>query len=272
MSIKTDRPICIFDLETTGINPVKDRIVEISILKINPDGSEQLYTQRINPGIPIPAQASQIHGITDEDVKNEPHFEDVAQQILDMIEDAYLVGFNSNRFDLPMLIEELMRAGRKMDLRKNKTIDVQVIYHKKEPRNLSAAYRFYTGKELENAHSAEADVRATWEVLKAQIEKYDDLPKTWDELSAFASHNNHADFQGRIIYNDKGEEIINFGKYKGQKVEDVLRKDPGYYGWIMQADFPRYTKQVIKNVFERVKLKREQEKIEALKQKFRRND
>ncbi len=271
MKFDFDRPLAIFDLETTGINPAKDRIVEISILRVEPDGTETLYTRRINPGIPIPPKATEIHGITDEDVKNEPKFEEVADEIYRLVEDAYLVGFNSNRFDLPMLVEELIRAGKQVDLKKNKTIDVQVIYHKKEPRNLSAAYRFYTGKELENAHSAEADVRATWEVLQAQLEKYNDLPQTPDQLAAFAGFGRYADFQGRVVYNDQGDEIINFGKYKGQRIEDVLQKDPGYYGWIMQADFPNYTKMVFRNVYERMKLRKQEAELQALKDKFNGN-
>ncbi len=268
MKLALDRPICVFDLETTGINTSKDRIVEISILKIHPDGSEEVYTKRINPGMPIPPQATAVHGISDEDVQDAPRFEEVAAEIYALIRDAYLVGFNSNKFDLPMLVEELIRSGIPFDLKKNPTIDVQVIFHKMEPRNLSAAYKFYTGKTLENAHSAEADVRATWEVLKAQVERYEDLPKNPEQLSAFSSHNRNADFMGRVIYNEEGKEVINFGKYKGQTIEEVLEKDPGYYGWIMQADFPLYTKQVFKNVFERIRLQKTQEKLEQLKKRF----
>ncbi len=264
-----DRPICVFDLETTGINVTKDRIVEISILRIEPDGTENPpKTWRINPGIPIPKQASQVHGIYDEDVADKPPFKAIAREIYEMIKDAYLVGFNSNRFDLPLLAEELIRAGINIDLKTNRSIDVQVIYHKKEPRNLSAAYRFYTGKNLENAHSAEADVLATWEILKAQLEKYEDIPKDFKNLSAYSSHRNTADFHGRIIYDEEGNEVINFGKYKGQKLEEVLQKDPGYYGWVLNGDFAEFTKQIFKNVHERIKLKKEQAKLNALKNKF----
>jgi len=261
MSIKLNAPVCIFDLETTGIDVSKDRIVEISVLRVDPDGKETWFTRRVNPGRPIPERATAVHGITDEDVKDAPRFDEIADQVYALIKDAYLVGFNSNRFDLPMLVEELLRAGIDIDLRENKTIDVQVIFHKKEPRNLSAAYKFYTGNVLENAHSARADVRATWEILKAQVERYDDLPDDLDGLSAFSSHKKHADFQGRVVFDENGKEVINFGKYKGQILEDVLEKDPGYYGWVMQADFPLYTKQVFKNVFERIKLKRLQRKF-----------
>ncbi len=263
-----DRPVCVFDLETTGINITRDRIVEISILRIEPDGTETVKTWRVNPGIPIPPQASEVHGIYDEDVADKPPFKEIAAEIHELIKDAYLVGFNSNRFDLPMLAEELIRAGINIDLKTNRSIDVQVIYHKKEPRNLSAAYRFYTGKDLENAHSAEADVKATWEVLKAQLEKYEDLPKNLQELSAFSSHHNSADFQGRIIYDQDGDEVINFGKYKGQKLEKILEKDPGYYGWVLNSDFTEFTKQIFRNVHERIKLKKQQAKLNALKDKF----
>ncbi len=261
MNLKIDAPVCVFDLETTGIDVTKDRIVEISILRIEPDGTETVYTKRVNPGRSIPPQATAVHGISDEDVKDAPKFEELAEEIYRLIEDAYLVGFNSNRFDLPILVEELLRAGIEIDLKKNKTVDVQVIFHKKEPRNLAAAYKFYTGKELENAHSAEADVKATWEVLQQQVKKYDDLPAELPALSDFSSYHKHADFQGRVIYDDSGREVVNFGKYKGELLEEVLTRDPGYYGWVMQADFPLYTKQVFKNVFERLRLKQLQQKF-----------
>jgi DNA polymerase-3 subunit epsilon len=185
-----------------------------------------------------------------------------------MIHDADLAGFNSNRFDVPLLAEELLRAGLDFDLKTNNLIDIQNIFHKMEPRNLSAAYRFYCNGDLTNAHSAEADTRATYEIFKAQIEKYDDLPKNMEALSRFSAYFKAADFQGRIVYNEKNEEIINFGKYKGQKVTDVLQKDKGYFSWIMRADFPLYTKKVIQNVYERMQLQEEQEKLEALKNKF----
>jgi len=261
MSLKLDAPVCIFDLETTGINPVHDRIVEISILRIEPGGAETLYTRRVNPGMPIPEKASAVHGITNEDVKDAPTFEEIAGEVYELIKDAYLIGFNSNRFDLPVLVEELLRAGMEITLKENKTIDVQTIYHKKEPRTLSAAYKFYTGKDLEDAHSAEADVKATWEILKAQVDKYGDIPTDLDGLATYSTHNKHADFQGRIIYDEQGREVINFGKYKGRLLEEVFEKDPGYYGWLMQADFPLYTKLVFKNVFERIKLKQLRKKF-----------
>jgi DNA polymerase-3 subunit epsilon len=268
MSLELTRPICFFDLETTGTNTAKDRIVEMSIIRVEPDGTETVKTWRVNPGMPIPLEASKVHGIYDDDVKDEPHFEEIAQEVFEMIHDADLAGFNSNRFDVPLLAEELLRAGLDFDLKTNNLIDIQNIFHKMEPRNLSAAYRFYCNGDLTNAHSAEADTRATYEIFKAQIEKYDDLPKNMEALSRFSAYFKAADFQGRIVYNEKNEEIINFGKYKGQKVTDVLQKDKGYFSWIMRADFPLYTKKVIQNVYERMQLQEEQEKLEALKNKF----
>ncbi len=271
MNLQLTKPVCFFDLETTGINTAKDRIVEIAILRVEPDGTEINKTWRVNPGMHIPEEASKVHGIYDEDVADAPTFKEIATEIYELIRDADLAGFNSNRFDVPLLAEELLRAGIDFDLKTNNLIDIQNIFHKMEPRNLSAAYRFYCDSELTDAHSAEADTKATYEIFKAQIKKYDDLPKDMEALSKFSSYFKAADFQGRIIYNDKNEEIINFGKYKGQKVADVLQKDHGYYGWIMRADFPLYTKKVIQNVYERIKLQKEQEKLEELKNKFNNN-
>jgi len=268
MKLNLTKPLCVFDLETTGTNTAKDRIVEISIIRVEPDGTEETKTWRVNPQMPIPKEASDVHGITDEDVKDAPTFEQIAQEIFEWIHDADLAGFNSNRFDVPLLAEELLRAGIDFDLKTNNMIDVQNIFHKMEPRNLAAAYKFYCNGDLTNAHSAEADTQATLEILKAQLQRYEDLPKDMEKLSNFSSYFNSADFQGRIIYNDKNEEVINFGKYKGQKVEEVLTKDPGYFGWIMRADFPLYMKKIIQNVYERMKLKAEQEKLEQLKNKF----
>ncbi len=268
MNLNLKRPICFFDLETTGTNTAKDRIVEIAIIRVEPDGTEISKTWRVNPEIPIPPEASKIHGIYDDDVKNEKTFKEIAPEIYEMIHDADLAGFNSNRFDVPLLAEELLRAEIDIDLKNNNLIDIQNIFHKMEPRNLAAAYRFYCNGDLSNAHSAEADTKATYEIFKAQINKYKDLPKDMEALSRFSAYFKAADFQGRIIYNDKNEEIINFGKYKGQKVADVLLKDKGYYGWIMHADFPLYTKKIVKNVYDRLQLQLEQEKLEALKNKF----
>ena len=271
MNLQLTKPICIFDLETTGINTAKDRIVEMAIIRVEPDGTEITKTWRVNPEMHIPEEASKVHGIYDEDVADAPTFKQIAQEVYELIHDADLAGFNSNRFDVPLLAEELLRAGIDFDLKTNNLIDIQNIFHKMEPRNLTAAYRFYCDGDLTNAHSAEADTKATYEIFKAQIKKYDDLPKDMETLSRFSSYFKAADFQGRIIYNDKNEEIINFGKYKGQKVADVLQKDHGYFGWIMRADFPLYTKKVIKNVFERIKLQNEQAKLEELKNKFNQN-
>ena len=268
MSLQLTKPICIFDLETTGTNTAKDRIVEIAIIRVEPDGTEVIKTWRVNPEMHIPEEASKVHGIYDEDVADAPTFKDISQEVFNLIHDADLAGFNSNRFDVPLLAEELLRAGIDFDLKTNHLIDIQNIFHKMEPRNLTAAYKFYCDGDLTNAHSAEADTKATYEILKAQLQKYDDLPKDMEALSKFSSYFKAADFQGRIIYNGKNEEVINFGKYKGQKVEDVLQKDPGYYGWIMRADFPLYTKKIIQNVYERMKLRHEQEQLEALKNKF----
>ncbi|MDR3266289.1 MAG: 3'-5' exonuclease [Tannerella sp.] len=248
MELNLRNPLVFFDLETTGINIASDRIVEISYLKIFPDGREESKTRRINPQMHIPEQATTVHGITDEDVKNCPAFKEIAKSLAAQIEGCDLAGFNSNRFDIPLLAEEFLRAGVSIDLNKRKFVDIQTIYHKMEPRNLVAAYKYYCGKDLTEAHSAEADTRATYEVLKAQLDKYPDLENNIDKLSVFSSFTNNVDFAGRIIYNDKEEEVINFGKYKGQPVKDVLRKDPGYYSWIMQGDFTLDTKQKLTEI------------------------
>ncbi len=244
MNLKLHKPLCIFDLETTGIDISKDRIVEICILKINPDASRESKTWLINPEMHIPEKASEVHGIYDEDVADKPTLKDIAPQIMQMLSGADLGGFNSNRFDVPLLAEELLRVGIDFDLSKIKLVDAQVIYHKMEPRNLSAAYKFYCNKNLENAHSAEADTLATFEILDAQVEKYQDIPNDISSLSEISYHNKFADLAGNIIYNENGVEVFNFGKYKGQPVAEVFKKDIGYYGWIQNADFPRYTKKV----------------------------
>ena len=248
MNLKLHKPLCTFDLETTGINVGKDRIVEICILKVNPDASRESKTWLVNPEMPIPPATTEIHGISDEDVKDAPTFAEIAPKIMEMIAGSDLAGFNSNRFDVPLLAEELLRAGIDFDLSKHRLVDAQTIYHKKEPRNLGAAYRFYCEKELVNAHSAEADVLATFEVLDAQVGHYDDLPKDIAGLSEFSYHNIFADLAGFIGYAEDGEEMFTFGKYKGQKVIDVFKKDLGYYGWIQNADFPLYTKKVLTGI------------------------
>ena len=248
MKLNLKNPIVFFDLETTGTNIVSDRIVEISYLKISPNGREESKTIRINPGIHIPESSSAIHGIYDQDVVDCPTFREVAKEIIHDIEGCDLAGYNSNRFDIPLLAEELLRADVDIDLMKRKFVDVQVIFHKMEQRTLSAAYKFYCEKDLENAHSAEADTMATYEVLQAQLDKYPELKNDIEFLSKFTAQTNNVDFAGRIIYNEKGEEIINFGKYKGQKVADVLKTDIGYYGWIMNSDFTLHTKKVLTNI------------------------
>ncbi len=248
MKLNLKNPIVFFDLETTGINIVSDRIVEISYLKVMPNGREMTKTILVNPTVPIPKEASEVHGIYDKDVADCPTFKDVAKEIVNDIEGCDLAGYNSNRFDIPLLAEELLRADVDIDFRKRKFVDVQVIFHKKEQRTLSAAYQFYCKKTLENAHSAEADTKATYEILKSQLDRYSDLENDMDFLSKYTSYNRNVDFAGRIIYNDKDEEIFNFGKYKGQKVEDVFSKDLGYYGWILNSDFPLYTKKVLTNI------------------------
>ena len=238
-------PLVFFDLETTGIDIATDRIVEISYLKIKPNGEEISKTRKINPEIPIPEQATAIHGISDEDVKDCPTFKQVAKSLAADIEGCDLAGFNSNRFDIPLLAEEFLRAGVDIDLNKRKFVDVQTIFHKKEQRTLSAAYIFYCGKELSDAHTAEADTKATYEVLKSQLEKYDDLENDIEFLSKYSCFNRNVDFAGRFIYNDNNEEVVNFGKYKGKKVIDVLRTDPGYYSWILDNNFTLDTKRAL---------------------------
>jgi len=248
MKLALKNPIVFFDLETTGTNIVSDRIVEIAYLKIFPNGNEESKRYLVNPEMPIPQEVTAIHGISDEDVKNEPVFKELAKIIAKDIEGCDLAGYNSARFDLPLLAEEFLRANVDIDLAKRKMIDVQVIFHKMEQRTLSAAYKFYCNSELTNAHTAEADTRATYEVLKAQLDRYDNLKNDVAFLADFSAQHKNADLAGRIIFNDKNEEVFNFGKYKGRRVEDVLNEDMGYYGWIMNGDFSLYTKKVLTEV------------------------
>lgn len=255
MKLNLKRPIIFFDLETTGVDTCRDRIVEISMIKIMPDGEEIVKTRRLNPGMLIPPQATAVHGITDEDVKDEPTFAQVAKSLAQFIQGCDFGGFNSNRFDLPLLAEEFMRAGVEVDFKRRKFIDVQNIFHKKEQRTLVAAYKFYCDKELDDAHSAEADTRATYEVLKAQLERYDDLENDIDALSAYSCRGEAADYAGRILYNEKGEEVFGFGKYKGRSVAEVFASEPSYYAWMMNGDFPLYTKKVITEIRMRDKMK-----------------
>lgn len=249
MKLKLTRPLVFFDLETTGLDFVADRIVELSYYKLYPDGGSESRTWRINPERPIPEQTSRIHGITDDDVRDCPTFRRIANEVVAVLEGCDLAGYNSNHFDIPMLAEELLRAGVDFDLKKCRMVDAFVIFQKNEPRNLTAAYRFYCGKNLEGAHSADADTKATAEVLQAQLERYPDLPDTVDKLAAYTTQQRTVDFAGKIVYNDKGEEVFGFGRYKGQPVREVLLKDCGYYGWLMQGNFPQYTKNIVTRIY-----------------------
>lgn len=253
MELKLTKPIIFFDLETTGTNFQSDRIVEISYIKIFPNGKEVERTMRLNPERPIPAEATAVHHITDEDVATAPTFKQMAHDIADAFIGCDIGGFNSNRFDVPLLVEEFIRAGVDFDCSKCRFIDVQTIFHKMEQRTLIAAYKFYCDKNLEDAHSATADTRATYEVLKAQLDRYPTLQNDVAFLSEFSSQNKNVDLAGRIIYNADHKEVFNFGKYKGQLVEEVFRRDIGYYGWMMQGDFPAQTKKVITNIKLRLK-------------------
>jgi len=248
MQLNLKNPLIFFDLETTGTNIVTDRIVEFSYLKVFPNGKEESNTFLINPTIPIPKKSSDIHGITDEDVKDAPVFSEVAKNIAKIFEGCDLAGYSSNKFDIPLLAEELLRADVDVDLKKHKFIDVQVIFHKKEQRTLSAAYKFYCDKKLDNAHSAEADTRATYEVLQAQLDRYSDLKNDVEELAKFSSHNKNLDFAGRIVLDEGGVERFNFGKYKGRRVEEVFETDPSYYSWMMNNEFALHTKKVLTNI------------------------
>jgi DNA polymerase-3 subunit epsilon len=258
MLLKLKNPVVFLDLETTGMNIATDRIVEIALLKINIDGSEEEKQLRINPEMSIPPEVSQIHGIYDEDVKDAPTFKQVAKTLAKFIEGCDFGGFNSNRFDIPLLAEEFLRADVDIDLKKHKFIDVQAIFHKMEKRTLAAAYKFYCNSDLIDAHSAMADTRATYEVLKAQLDLYENavyedgkgvktvpIVNDVEKLSEFSSYDKNVDFVGRIVYDDNGVEVFNFGKNKGVPVEKVFREQPGYYGWMMESEFPLYTKKVL---------------------------
>jgi len=248
MELNLKNPIAFFDLETTGLDISKDRIVEIAVLKIDPGGRKDSLHMYLNPEMPIDPRAIAVHGIRDEDVADAPTFSQIARNLADFITGCDLAGYNCNRFDVPMLAEEFARANVDIDLKHRKIIDVQVVFFKKEQRTLSAAYKFYLDREMRNAHTAEADTEATYEILKAQLDRYDDLQNDVEYLSEFTSQTKNVDFLGRIIYNDQNEEVFNFGKYKGQKVADVLKKDPAYYDWMMKGDFPMYTKKVLTKI------------------------
>ena len=248
MNLKISKPICFFDLETTGVNVSLDRIVEISILKIFPNGNKESKTWLVNPGVPIPLEASNIHGITNDIVKNEPLFKMIASDIKSMIDNCDLAGFNSNKFDIPLLAEELLRSEIDFSLDNVATIDVQNIFHKMEQRTLSAAYQFYCGKSLDNAHSSKADTLATFEVLESQIEKYDDLENNVSFLSDFSERGKNVDLAGFIKYNEDNIPCFSFGKHKGKTVDYVLENESGYFGWLLNADFPMYTKKVLTQI------------------------
>ena len=248
MKLNLSRPIAFIDLETTGVNVGSDRIVEISILKITIDGNKETKTMRINPTIPIPKGASDIHGIKDEDVKDAPTFKQVAKSLSQFIQGCDLGGYNSNKFDIPLLAEEFLRAEVDFEVKSRKLIDVQNIFHQMEQRTLVAAYKFYCNKELKKAHSAEADIIATHEILEAQLERYQTLKNEMDFLHDFSSRTKNADLAGRVVYNSNGIEVFSFGKHKDKPVEDIFKKEPSYYNWMMEGDFPLYTKRVITEI------------------------
>ena len=272
MNLELKKPIVFFDLETTGINIASDRIVEMSILKVFPNGNKESKTWLVNPERDIPKESSDIHGVSNEKVALEPTFKELAATVNEMIEGCDLAGFNSNRFDIPLLAEELMRAEIDFDMKDRQAIDVQVIFHKKEQRTLGAGYQFYCGKELEGAHGAEADTNATYEILLAQVDKYGDIGNTVDALSEYSTHGKRADFAGFILMNEEDQEVFSFGKYKGRTVEEVFKENPGYNNWIQNADFPLYTKKVLKEIKERMSAPKKKmsdaEKLQALQQKF----
>ena len=243
MELQLKRPLVFFDIESTGLSPEKDRIVEISLIKVYPDGHEEVRTRRLNPECHIPEESTAVHGITDDDVRDCPTFRQVAKSLASMIQGCDIAGYNSNRFDVPLLGEEFIRADVEVDFSRCRFIDVQTIFHKMERRTLEAAYKFYCDKDLTEAHSAEADTRATLEVLKAQLDRYpEDLQNDVEFLSSFTMQQRNLDLAGRVVYNEKDEVVINFGKHKGVPVAEVLKKEPGYYDWVMKADFPEDTK------------------------------
>ncbi|NSW95056.1 MAG: 3'-5' exonuclease [Bacteroidales bacterium] len=248
MELNLKRPVCFLDLETTGINVSSDRIVEISILKIHPGGMEEWISTRVNPEMPIPSSATAVHGITDKDVADAPTFKEIAHRIKSFIEGCDLAGYNAIKFDIPVLAEEFLRVEIDFSFRKRRYVDPQVIFYRKEQRTLSAAYKFYCGKELDNAHSSKADAEAAYHVLKAQLDRYQDLENDIEKLAEISAFNNLVDFAGRIIYDENGTEIFNFGKHKGRPVEAVLAEEPSYYSWMMNGDFPLYTKKVLTEI------------------------
>lgn len=248
MNLNLKKPIAFIDLETTGINVTTDRIVELSVLKISPNGKEEWMTTRVNPEIPIPPKTTAIHGITDADVANSPTFREVGKNLVAFLEGCDLAGYNAIKFDIPVLAEEFLRVNIDFNFRKRRYVDVQVIFHKKEQRTLAAAYLFYCKKELEGAHGSKADTAATFEVLKSQLDRYTDLENDVEKLADFSSFNSNVDFAGRIILDEKGVEIFNFGKHKGKPVETVFAQEPAYYSWMMNGEFPLYTKKILTEI------------------------
>lgn len=277
MNIKLKKSLAIFDLEATGLDITNDRIVEVAVVKIAPDGSTTNFDRRVNPEMPIPKIVSEIHGIYDEDIADAPTFKDILPELEAFLSDCDFAGYNSNKFDLPMLAEEMLRAESTFDLTSCKHIDVQNIFHKMEQRTLIAAYKFYCQKDLNNAHNALADAQATWEVLDAQISHYEDLSNDVESLASFSRFGDmdRADFAGRLAYNKSGDVVYNFGKHKNKSIEEVSKKEPGYYGWMLDADFPLYTKQVLRKEMERIKQANTpsnqsmEDKISALQNKFK---
>lgn len=280
MNLTLQRPFAVFDLETTGINVTQDRIVEIAIIKVHPDGTEEEYYKRVNPQMPIPKESSEIHGIYDADIKDSPIFDALADELAAFIGDADLAGYNSNKFDIPVLAEEFLRCNHPFDIRSRKFVDVQNIFHKMEQRTLAAAYQFYCQQNMENAHNALYDTRVTLDVFRAQLKRYEDLAKSVEGLAEFSRQGNVEwyDFAGRLAKNAKGQVMYNFGKHKGKTVEDIFDSEPGYYGWMLDADFPLYTKQLLREEMERIKASKRavkqqpetniEDKLAALKNKF----
>jgi DNA polymerase-3 subunit epsilon len=248
LDLKLKRPIAFLDLETTGVNVASDRIVELSVLKISPNGKEEWMSTRVNPGIPIPPKTTAIHGIKDEDVVNSPSFKEIAKNLATFLEGCDLAGYNAVKFDIPVLAEEFLRVNIDFSFTKRKYVDVQVIFHKKEQRTLSAAYQFYCKKELEGAHGSKADTQATYEVLKSQLDRYTDLENDIEKLAVFSTFGSNVDFAGRIILDENGVEVFNFGKHKGRPVELVFAEEPAYYSWMMNGDFPLYTKKILTEI------------------------
>jgi DNA polymerase-3 subunit epsilon len=282
MQLKLTRPIAIFDLETTGLNITSDRIVEIAIIRVEIDGSESEYLRRVNPEMPIPTEVSAIHGIFEADILDAPTFTEIAEEVVAFIGEADLAGYNSNKFDIPVLAEELMRAGSDFDVASRRFVDVQNIFHKMEQRTLAAAYQFYCEKPMENAHNALYDARVTLDVFRSQLDRYDTLENNVDYLSSFSKAGNYnlLDFAGRLAINEHGEAMYNFGKHKGKTIREVMRSEPGYYGWMLDADFPLYTKKCLRVEMDKIKTEREEAKkeddhtdlnakLEALKNKFK---